>query len=261
MSGGVKLSNKTLIAGYGNIGRHVYLEFADLKPDIYDPHIPEYSNAPSEVYDFTFVSVPTDMLPDGKCDTSIVEDVISKISSNIFIIKSAIPPGTAEVLSKKTWGHIVVSPEYYGLTQHSKREMDFVILGGDKRYCSAVSVLYSRVKAGNFRVCFTDYKTAELAKYMENCFLAMKVTFCNEFARVAKSFGVEYPELRELFILDERMGSSHTWVYPDTPYYDSHCLNKDIPAFIQFAKQNGVNPSLMEAVDSVNTIAKRGEYA
>ena len=36
--------------------------------------------------------------------------------------------------------------------------------------------------------------------------------------------------LRELFILDPRINPSHTFIYEDTPYWDSHCLNKDVPA-------------------------------
>jgi len=252
--------DKVLIVGYGNIGRHIYEEFKDIKPDIYDVNIPIYNIVPDKVYDLVFISVNTDKLPDGSCDISNVENVLTKLSSKVIVIKSAIPPGTAEFLSKKISQHIVVSPEYYGLTQHSKRQMDFVILGGAIEDCSAVARIYSRIKPGNFHIYFTNFRTAELAKYMENCFLALKVTFCNEFAKVAQSIGVEYEELRELFILDERMGCSHTWVYPDKPYYDSHCLNKDIPAFIKFSKEFGIEPSLMETVDTINNIAK-GKYA
>ena len=39
-----------------------------------------------------------------------------------------------------------------------------------------------------------------------------------------------YEELRELFVLDPRVEPSHTFVYRDRPYWDSHCLNKDVPA-------------------------------
>jgi len=83
---------------------------------------------------------------------------------------------------------------------------------------------------------------------MENCFLALKVTFCSEFATIAKDFGISYPELREIFILDDRMGTSHTFVNSDSPYYDSHCLNKDIPALIKQTDK----AHLMEAVDNIN---------
>lgn len=72
--------------------------------------------------------------------------------------------------------------------------------------------------------------TAEVAKYMENCFLATKVSFCVQFYEIAKQYGVNYPELRELFLCDPRMNRSHTFVYDDHPYWESHCLDKDTRA-------------------------------
>ena len=71
---------------------------------------------------------------------------------------------------------------------------------------------------------------AELAKFMENSFLATKVSFCQSFYNVCKDLNLNYSELRELFILDPRVNPSHTFVYEDKPYWDSHCLNKDVPA-------------------------------
>ena len=70
---------------------------------------------------------------------------------------------------------------------------------------------------------------------MENSFLATKVSFCNEFYEIAKTLGVHYEELRELFVLDPRVNPSHTFVYEDTPYWNSHCLNKDVPSIADFA--------------------------
>ena len=80
----------------------------------------------------------------------------------------------------------------------------------------------------SFRI--TDSRTAELAKYMENSYLAMKVSFCQQFFDIAEKTGVCYEELRELFTLDPRVDASHTFVYRDRPYWDSHCLNKDVRA-------------------------------
>ena len=75
--------------------------------------------------------------------------------------------------------------------------------------------------------------TASLVKYMENAYLATKVSFCNQFFDIAEQVGVDYEELRELFILDPRVNPSHTFVYRDHPYWDSHCLNKDVPAIAE----------------------------
>ena len=65
---------------------------------------------------------------------------------------------------------------------------------------------------------------------MENSWLATKVSFCCQFFDIAEKEGVNYEELRELFILDPRVNPSHTFVYRDHPYWESHCLDKDVPA-------------------------------
>ena len=68
---------------------------------------------------------------------------------------------------------------------------------------------------------------------MENCYLATKVTFCNEFFRMAEKLGVCYEELRELVTLDPRIDPAHTFVYRDRPYWQSHCLDKDVRAIAE----------------------------
>ncbi len=234
---------RSIICGMGNIGTHLYEEIKALCPKLYDPAYADWKEHSGE-YDIAFVCVPTDALPDGSCNTKMVEKVVKEVHAHIFVIKSAVPPRTADLLWSKYGKQIVISPEFYSTTRHSKRMLDFVILGGDKTACAKVAEFYSLIKPGSFRTVFTSWEAAELVKYMENCFLAMKVTFCNEFAKAANALNVPYPELRELFIQDERIGHSHTWVYPDTQYWDSHCLNKDIPAFIAFAKETGVDATL-----------------
>ena len=68
---------------------------------------------------------------------------------------------------------------------------------------------------------------------MENSYLATKVSFCQQFYNLAEQIGVDYEELRELFILDPRVNPSHTFVYRDKPYWDTVCLNKDVTAIAE----------------------------
>lgn len=236
-----------LIVGFGNIGKHIYEELKDLKTiDIYDPFIPEYNMSYIESYNIAFVCVPTEMLPDGSCDISAVENAIENTKAKTIVLKSTVPIGTCEMLKQKYSKDIVYSPEYYGTTIHSPKSPNFLILAGNKNSCDKVVQYYYKVKTKDFRIYFTDYKTAELAKYMENCFLALKVTFCSEFATIAKGFNISYAQLRELFVLDERMGDSHTFVNDEQPYYNSHCLNKDIPALIKQTDKAHLMKAMLE---------------
>lgn len=241
-----------LIIGYGTIGTHIHKEFPEA--DIYD--IKFKTTELKDHYDFAFISVPTDMLSDGSCDISIVEHSIRNFKDivDIFIIKSTVSPGTVDFLSKTYSCNIIFSPEYYGATPHSNDipPMNFITLGGDKSLTNKVAQLYMEKHSAFFKIHQTTAKTAELVKYMENCWLANQVTFANEFYRIAKTMGVDYIDLRELFICDSRVSPANTFVYKDHPYWDSHCFNKDIPALIRASEASGYVPNYMKAMVAVN---------
>ena len=258
-------SYKILVAGFGNIGKHLYEElnvpgvdlyvydpFKDIDMPRFTKHLDYWKDIK---FDIAFVCVPTEMNEDGTCNTEQVKDAVYKLANTvdpeIIVIKSTIPVGTCDKLALSI-SNIVFSPEYYGTTIHAPKKLDFVVLGGEKSLCMKVANFYYTVKSNSLRIKFTDFKTAELAKYMENCFLAMKVAFCSEFSIIAEEFGIDYPELREIFIMDERMGESHTLIHPEQPYYDSHCLNKDIPGLITQTRE----AKLMNAVNEINNIRK-----
>ena len=247
-----------LICGYGNIGKKTLKELEGLYElghniYIYDINNPYTYDNLERHYDFAFICVSTDMLPDGKCDTSNVYDCVEKVDADIIIIKSTVPPlTTADIQLKYPNKKIVFSPEFYGTTIHAPTNLNFLILGGNIEDCSKVANLFHLIKPASFRIRFTDYETAELVKYMENCFLGLKVTFCAEFYKTARYLGIDYNDLRECFVLDERLGESHTYINPDQPYYDSHCLNKDIPAFVKFCEDRAFPAPLMNTVNCIN---------
>lgn len=222
-----------LIVGYGVVGHNLHEELKVLDPDIYDIKYKEL-DCRKDHYDFAFICVDTPRIQDDPCDTSQVFNAIKDNNADIYIIKSTVSPATTEALRKTTGKRIIFSPEYYGGTQHCNNfEFNFTILGGEKEDCIAVQQLLQKVYDARHTFRITDSTTAELAKYMENSWLATKVSFCNEFASIADKAGVKYDELRELFILDPRVNPSHTFVYKDKPYWDSHCLNKDVPAIAE----------------------------
>ncbi len=237
-----------LIIGYGVVGQNMHKIFPEA--DVYDPDQNKYLAFDDETYDVGFICVPTEMLPDGTANLSIVRNAILEHSEHcdVLCVKSAVPPGTIQPLID-CGAEIVVSPEYFGATQHANGvDYDFVILGGDLRDTSRVALAYQKVKPGSFRIRQTNATTAELVKYMENSWIATKVTFCNEFANIAEVFGVSYSILRELWLEDPRVNRSHTFVYPDHPGWDSHCLNKDIPAIINASHFAGYDAEFLQAV-------------
>ena len=132
------------------------------------------------------------------------------------------------------------------------RKIRWLILGGERSDTVPVADLYKTTFNSDVVIQQTDARTAELTKYMENCFLALKVTFCNEFFDLAERFGVDYNELRELWLLDPRIGRSHTFVFPSSRGFGGRCLPKDLDAAIAAARQLGYEPTLLEAAAKAN---------
>ena len=219
-----------LIVGYGIVGHNLREEIKRLNPDIYDKYNPENNTKKNIKYDLTFICVDTPLTENYLLDITEVRNAINENNSELYVIKSTCPIGTVERLKNETNKRIVFSPEYYGATQHNNNfKFDFTILGGDKEDCIDVIQILMCCYDARHQFRITNSKTAELTKFMVNSFLATKVSFCNQFYNLCQDHGISYEELRELFILDERINNSHTFVYKKTPYWDTHCLNKDVP--------------------------------
>ncbi len=230
------MQTKTLIVGYGITGKNLEKEIAPLYPDLSDIKQPSlFKKRKYDTYDIIFICVDTPYLnPDTPCDLSAVRSVIidykQHLADNgVFVIKSTVPPKTTNKLRYEFGDIIVYSPEYYGNTPHCNNfQFNFTILGGNPHNCIKVQQALQHCHDARHTFRITDSTTAELVKYMENAWLATKVSFCSQFYEMAERLGVQYEELRELFILDPRVNPSHTFIDRQKPYWDTHCLNKDV---------------------------------
>lgn len=244
--------NKFLIIGYGVVGHNLDKELSALKCDVYDKYKTEVNTKKDGKYDIAFICVDTP-LKDGMVDFTEVRNAINENDAEIYVIKSTVPVGITDQLKKETGKRIVFSPEYYGGTQHCNNHVfDFTILGGEKRDCVEVQQVFQRVYDGRHVFHLVDSKSAEMTKFMENSWLAVKVTFCCEFARACEKAGINYETVRELFLCDPRVNPSHTFVYSEHPYFDSHCLNKDVPSIA-----NQFDIILLKDVLEINRLNKK----
>ena len=259
------------IIGYGVVGRALAklfgYETGNPNVRIYDKLLKglnsEEHRAAVQGCDIVLVAVPTPEAPDGSCDVNAVEEVVSWLAAPMCL-KSTVPPGTVDRLVAATGKRICFSPEYVGETRwHPLKGIEshgFVIVGGEKALCDLVVRAYQEHLGPLVRYYMTDAKTAELCKYMENSFLATKVAFVNQFYDLAQAFGVNYNELREIWLADERIGRSHTIVTEERGYR-GRCLPKDIAAIIQATKTLGGAP-LLEEVDRYNDeVCRRADEA
>lgn len=246
---------KVAIIGEGHVGGIMHELFEDAI--IYDePKKIGYKEQVNEC-DVAFVCVPTPQSEDGSCDTSIVENVINWIDPSVtIVIRSTVPVGFTDRWRIKLGKHIVFQPEYYGETPNhpfaDPHNRSWITLGGCPVDTTKIADLYQQVFTAELVINQVDAKTAELAKYMENCFYATKVTFCNEFYNIAQAMDVDYNKLRETWLLDPRINRSHTSVYPDNRGYGGSCLPKDTNAMIAQGKEFGIETNLLKAVSITN---------
>tara|TARA_Y100000310_G_scaffold332121_1_gene407098 strand:+ start:289 stop:1140 length:852 start_codon:yes stop_codon:yes gene_type:complete len=222
--------------------------------------------------DFIFVCVPTPMRQDGKCDASIVQSVVTDLvsigySRSHIIVRSTVPIGTCmdmgvmffpEFLTERNW-------------KNDFRNNNVWILGRDESNISRsiVDELYDSVfMSAHHHGCLkniprVDYYTtqeAELAKYIRNCFLAVKVSFFNEMEELCVKKGIDYNAVREAVGVDQRIGLSHTAVPgPDGRRgYGGTCFPKDTAALLyQMNEQSLVGYVLGSACHRNNTIDRK----
>lgn len=274
---------KVGIVGYGVVGKGVHRLLKDSVVAIYDPHIDtlgemtadslgykeEEFKDPSmfEDLDMVVICVMTKENIDGTCDTSIVESSLRWLReycpSAVVIIKSAVVPSEVKRLLKEYNLRLVISPEYMGESKYftpfwkypdpvNMESHTWQIFGGDAKDTTICVEIFKRRMSVDTQFWQTDAVTASLAKYIENSFFATKVTFCNEWFDIAKSYNVDWNELRELWLLDPRINKNHTLVFERDRGYGGKCFPKDVKAIINDVGKIGYSADLMKAVDGVN---------
>ena len=217
--------------------------------------------------DVAFICVPTESNPDGSCNTTIVETTVDWLTTPIIVIKSTVEPNTTKRLTEKTGKNIVFCPEYAGESSYwtpykfhsDMKEVPFFIFGGNRDICNKLIDLYQPIAGPTKTYRVTDSTTAEMTKYLENCFYATKVAFCNEMFDLAKASNVSWNELRELWVLDPRMNPMHTLVFPDNRGFGGKCFPKDTKALLKYSEKMGSELTILKSVIESNDRIRKKE--
>jgi UDPglucose 6-dehydrogenase len=214
-----------------------------------------------------FVCVPTPMFEDGSADLSIVESVLKELANadglpsqhRIAVIKSTVPPGSTERWNKAfalTPLRVIFNPEF--LTEanalNDMREQNRIVLGGPRPHINRVKQVF-QTAFPKVPLIKTSSTTAEMVKYVTNCFLATKVAFANEMSQVCEALDhqgldIDYDKVVEYAKRDLRLGDSH-WAVPGPDGnrgFGGHCFPKDLNALSFIARQHDVKPTVMDAV-------------
>lgn len=251
------------ICGYGFVGKATeQLKNNNIEFIIYDKN-PKLCN-PTETTvkdlskcDLIFVSVPTPMKKDGSCCIDIVKSVVQEIrlyNDPLIIIRSTVVPGTCDSLNCYFMPEFLTEKNFiqdfinnpcwiFGLLNSDKDELF------KKNINILINDAFDSNKIKSNEISFISNKEAELVKYFKNCYLATKVSFCNEMYSICDKLDISYEVVKDLAIKDVRITDSHTSVPgPDGKFgYGGTCFPKDMSALNTFMKNKEIPSYVLDA--------------
>src|SRR4249920_315873 len=210
-----------------------------------------------------FLALPTPPGADGSADLRYVLGVSEQLGNllqdyKVIIDKSTVPVGTSEkvreAIAKNYKGEfdVVSNPEFLreGVAVDDFMKPDRVVIGtGSERAGKMMADLYAPfVRQGN-PVIFMDERSAELTKYAANSFLATKISFMNEIARLCELMGADVDMVRRGIGGDERIGKR--FLFPGIGYGGS-CFPKDVKALVKSSHLVNYDFQILNAVMDVN---------
>jgi UDPglucose 6-dehydrogenase len=172
------------------------------------------------------------------------------------VIKSTVPIGTTELLSRKRGDlRIVHNPEFLTAVnsvedfQNAQRH----IIGGSQESCHQLKDFYNKIFPYT-PVQIVKSKESETIKYFANSFLASKVALFNVLYDICDHFGLDYESVRDGVCSDQRIGDSHSKVPgPDgLRGFGGYCFPKDINALIHTLRHESIDPSVFSTIWTYN---------
>ena len=214
-----------------------------------------------------FLCLPTPPSEDGSADTRYVLSAVREIAKRLkkyalLVSKSTVPIGTYKEIIAEVKQHysgefgVASNPEFLkeGAAVEDFMKPDRVVLGvTDDRAYKLLASLYEPFVRTGAPIMRMDPASAELTKYAANGFLATKISFMNEIARLCEKCGADVDLVRTGMSKDARIGSA--FLFPGIGYGGS-CFPKDTRALVQSARKLQLNMNIVDAAEQVNEAQK-----
>ncbi len=216
--------------------------------------------------DLSFVCVGTPSQTNGNLDLHYIRRICEQIGSvlkqktarHTVIIRSTILPGTMhgivipvlEEFSGKKAGidfGVCHNPEFL---REGSAVRDFnappkTVIGElDQASGTLLAQLYENLDAPLIR---TDLETAEMVKYVDNCWHALKIGFANEIGNLSKALGIDAHKVMNIFCQDKKLNISCAYLLPGFAFGGS-CLPKDLRAFIYKARLHDLELPILTSI-------------
>lgn len=164
-----------------------------------------------------------------------------------LVIKSTVLPGTAKKVSELIGMNVVSNPEFTreGSAVHDTERPDRIVIGG-----KSIENVKNIWEFTGSPVIITTNENAELIKYASNAFLAVKISFINQIADLCEKIpGTDVNVVAEGMGLDRRIGREFLKAGLG---YGGSCFPKDTVAMSSFAKETGVDLSIVDSAIQYN---------
>ena len=264
-------SNKHQIFGYDKskekidslCSKKLYIDEKDLSK-IFEKNYKQFifSNSINDnLFDSDLVFICVDTPYDNKNVLNLTNlySAVQEIADNkkdsrdlTILIRSTIPPGTIDGLNSKYSKHNLIfisNPEFLreGNAVEDFFEGDVTVIGGNNKV--GIDLCLELYKNFRSEKIVTNPKNAELIKFVNNSFHALKITFANEIGQICSSLDINSNELMHIFKSDKQLNISEKYLTPGFAYGGS-CLPKDTNGLKNLAK------SLSVSVPIISSIAK-----
>ena len=257
------------IIGYGFVGQAVEYGFSNHEIHVYDKYKDFESLAEVvDKSDYIFVCLPTPIREDESgIDLSIMDEnmkILAKLTKGtdkIIIIKSTVVPGTtAGYIRKYPESLFCFNPEFLREASFLQDfvNADRIVIGASNDQVSRrVSAMY-QAELPLAPIYQTDPTSAEMVKYMANCFLATKVIFANEMAEICEKLGIKYEEVKKMVVADKRILDGHLDI-TTLKGFGGKCFPKDLLALRAMARGKGVDTKILDAVWAKNLKVRKSK--
>ena len=217
---------------------------------------------------FIAVGTPT-RRGDGHADLTYVMAAAEEIAQNltgyaVIVTKSTVPVGTnrkvKQVMAKanpEADFDVASNPEFLreGAAIEDFMKPDRVVVGvQNERAADVMAEIYRPLFLREFPIVTTDLESAEMIKYAANAFLATKITFINEIARLCEKVGADIKQVSKGMGLDGRIGNKFLHAGPG---YGGACFPKDTMALARTGQDYAAPMQIVETVIKVNDEIKR----
>ena len=228
--------------------------------------------------ELSFICVGTPSNGNGSLNTDYVTRVCEDIASglarkkafHIVVVRSTLLPGTTEEIIQPTLEHcsgktagldfgLGYNPEFLreGTSIQDFFQPPYTVVGADdENVIEAVKKVYSMLDAP---LIVVPIKVAEMVKYVNNAFHALKVTFANEIGSICKQQNIDSHQVMEIFCMDRKLNLSPYYLKPGFAFGGS-CLPKDLRALLYHSRKLDMHLPVLEAILPSNDLQINQAY-